>query len=481
MEGEFQMNINSTAKIGLLLIGSRRFRELGKDTARGEYAARKGLEAQTIINSISAAGEIVYNGVIYEREDVKESIRSFYDEQVDCVVAIYLSWSDDFAWIRFLRDMPPVPIFFGSIIRDSIDVTDTNDEDQFVEFLSAGSLVGALEASGSVARFKRPMMETTIGSLEQVSNKVKTFANASRVKSILKESTVGLLACYNEVMWSTYVDPYSVFMKVGPELRFLSVAQLFEKTNSISEKSVDEVVNSLNKQFTSNENVDNEKLRASVKASLAMEELAEAFNLDLLVLNDVDPVLFELIGLRPGFVPTNKKSQLSVVPEGDIGGGLAVYILHLLSGKNGNFIEPFYIDKINHCFFAGHAGPNNYWQNPENTIIARDERFAKTKYKYAGAPFAWYVFPEGQKTMLHLSQSNGSMKMVCTLVEALPAKHTLASYSHGIFRHATLEPQELFDKILNIGVTQHYGIVDGDYLDELEYLAKLMDFEFYRI
>jgi L-arabinose isomerase len=475
------MGINRTAKIGLLLIGSRRFRQMGKDTARGVYSERKDLEAQTIIDSIKPAGEIVFNGIIYEREDVKKSIQSFCAEQVDCVVAIYLSWADDFAWIRFLRDMPPIPILYGSIIRDKIDITDTNDEDQFVEFLSAGSLVGALEGSGSVSRFKRPMMETYLGSLEQLSDKVKSFANASRVRSILKDSTVGLLACYNEVMWSTYVDPYSVFMKVGPELRFLSVAQLFERTNGIPEEKVDEVLDSLSKQFSTYNNVDYQKFRASVKSSLAMEKLAEEFNLDLLVLNDVDSVLFEWIGLRPGFVPTNKKSQLSVVPEGDIGGGLAVYILHLLSDNNVNFMEPFYIDKVNHCFSAGHAGPNNYWQKPENTIIAKDERFAKTNYKYAGAPFAWYVFPEGTKTMLHMSQSNGSMKMVCTLVEALPSEHTLASYSHCTFRHASLEPQELFDKILKIGVTQHYAIVDGDYLEELECFAKLMNFEFYKI
>ena len=113
--------------------------------------------------------------------------------------------------------------------------------------------------------------------------------------------------------------------------------------------------------------------------------------------------------------------------------------------------------------------------------MARDERFAKTDYRYAGAPFAWYVFPEGEKTMLHMSEKNGRMKMVCTLVEALPTKHYLASYSHAEFRHKTLSPQELFNQLINVGVTQHYGIADGDYIEELEALASLMDFDFYFI
>jgi L-arabinose isomerase len=41
--------------------------------------------------------------------------------------------------------------------------------------------------------------------------------------------------------------------------------------------------------------------------------------------------------------------------------------------------------------------------------------------------------------------------------------------------------QELFDQLIKIGVTQHYGIVEGDYIAELENLANLLEFDFYRI
>ena len=83
--------------------------------------------------------------------------------------------------------------------------------------------------------------------------------------------------------------------------------------------------------------------------------------------------------------------------------------------------------------------------------------------------------------MLHMSEKDGVMKMVCTTVECLPTKHYLASYSHADFRHPTLKPEELFAKILPNGVTQHYGIVAGDVTAELEVLAKLCGFEFVKI
>ena len=123
-----------------------------------------------------------------------------------------------------LRDMPPVPLFFTSIIRDRVDISDTNDEDKFVEFLSAGSLVGVQEASEDLRRFHRPMTRAFIGTMDQVKKELGVFAQAALCRAQLRDSTIGLLASYNEAMWSTYVDPYNVFMKAGPELRFLSVA-----------------------------------------------------------------------------------------------------------------------------------------------------------------------------------------------------------------------------------------------------------------
>ena len=468
-------------RIGMLLIGALRFKPLGGGTAHGTYEERKKQEEKEFLRELGEIGDVITPGIVYDRQDVERAIDLFYTEKVDCVIASYLSWAEDFAWIRFLRDMPEVPIFFTSIIRDSVDISDTNDEDEFVEFLSAGSLVGVQEASGDFCRFERPMTRTFIGTMEQVKEEAGIFARAAMCRARLRKSTVGLLACYNEAMWATYVDPYNIFMKAGPELKFLSVAQLMEKIELVPQEKLLSVMERMREEFQIAPNVDEEKFMASVRASIALEDLSAEFDLDLTVLNDIDPVLFHNVGLRPGFCPTSEKSRLTTVPEGDLGGGLAVYILRLLSGKRPNFIEPFYIINQRGCFAAGHAGPNDYRQCPGNTVVARDERFAKTDYRYAGAPFAWYVFPEGEKTMLHMSEKNGVLKMVCTLVEALPTKHYMASYSHAEFRHKTLTPRELFNRLVNIGVTQHYAIVDGNWLEELEALAGLMGFEFYRI
>jgi L-arabinose isomerase len=466
--------------MGILFISPPRFRNLGEGTEHGYYYERKNRESASLLKSFDFA-KTVFPGIVYTRDDMEQAMALFRQADVDMVFAHFLSWSDDFAWVRFLRDMTPVPILFAVISRDEPGFEDSLTEDRFIEFLSAGGLVGALEASGSLDRFKRPMMRTTIGSRDKVVAEARRMAMASMTRTVLKKTAFGLLPTYNEAMWSTYVDPYDLFMKAGPELRFLTVAGLEDEIEKIPDETVESVMDELLDRFPSDDNLLRDKFHASVEASLALEKISREAGVELLVLNDIDPVLMRHIGLRPGFTPTRDDTDVMVVPEGDIGGGLACYILNKLSGKHVNFVEPFHVDKRTGLFAAGHAGPNDY-RNPDGkTRISIDARFARSDFKHAGAPFAWHVIGAGMKTMLHVSQqANGRFKMVCTTVEAVDTPHFLAGYSHGLFK-SPIPVEEFFGRLIKIGVTQHYGVVSGDYTGEAEILASLLDFDFYRI
>lgn len=467
-------------KIGFVLFGAERFQKLGEGTARGTYSERKEKEAAAYIAGLSGCCEVVPFGPVYSRESADEAVRKMYDSGVDCVVATFVSWAEDFAWIRFLRGLHPVPLMLASFVRDELDITDTNDEDQFVDFLSAGSLVGFQEASGSLRRFARPMSSSAIGTMDELCPRITRFARASRVRSVLRRSKIGLLSSYNEAMWATYIDPYNMFMKVGPELCFLSVADMEYETEKISDEQVEAIVKDLESRYEKYPNVDGEKFRASVRGTLAMENLAHANGVDVLSLNDCDAALFRHIGLRPGFAPTDREDRVVYIPEGDLGAALAVYILSLTAGQNANFIEPFYIDHKRNVIVSGHAGPN-YYHGAGKTVIARDERFAKSGWKHAGAPFAWYVFPAGPKTVLHVSECGGRIKMAAFMMNALPTEHYLASYSHADFAPLSGKAEDLFEELGKIGVTQHYAIVDGNWIGDLRSVAAVCDFDFYEV
>ena len=477
------------AKAGLLLIASPRFKNLN-GPKRGTYHERK----LKVVEDIKAGMDfldLVDPGIVYEREDARKALNLFFNEKVDFVYAEFLSWSEDFAWIRFLRDCPDMPILFCNVAKDRMSFETSLDEDDFVDYLCAGTLVGSLEASGSLKRVPRKNVRTVMGTRKEITEKVRIYADAARTRSILRESSVGLMANMNEAMWSTYFDNYDLFTKIGPEIHYLPYSDYGTEIENLSQEEVQAYADELTSQYKMMEDVDYDKFIGCVKATLGIKKLAQKNNIDCYVYNDIDQATFRTAGCRAGFYPQWFNENVSVlVPEADIGAGLATYILKLLSGKNVNFIEPFHIEDDFGTFAGGHAGPNDHndpaWQ--QNVIISRDVRFAKTSWKYAGAPFAWYRISPGMKTVAGLYEEDGKYKLVTFMAESLSEKdtpqsskkHLLATYTHTIFK-PVLPVKELFERVLKVGVTQHYAIVDGDYRPQLEALAEMMGFEFYNI
>ena len=96
---------NRKAKAGLLLIASPRFKNLGEGLPHGTYGERKAMQVEEILGTLDFL-DVIFPGIVYEREDAVRAMERFYLEKADFIIAEFLSWSEDFAWIRFLRDMP---------------------------------------------------------------------------------------------------------------------------------------------------------------------------------------------------------------------------------------------------------------------------------------------------------------------------------------------------------------------------------------
>ena len=468
-------------KAGLLLIASPRFKDL-YGPERGTYGQRKELAVKDIKATMDFL-DIVDPGIIYTREDEEKAVNKFFSQKVDFIYAEFLSWSEDFAWIRFLRDCPDIPVIFCNVAKPKMSFETTLDEDDFVDYLCAGTLVGSLEGSGSIRRVPRQNVKTVMGTREQVTEMVRSFAHAAKVRSVLRNSTVGLMANMNEAMWSTYIDNYDLFTKIGPEIHYIPYSDYGIEIDNLSEEEVKAFADELTGKYEMMADVDYDKFIGCVKATLGIKKLAQKNDIDCYVYNDIDQATFKTAGCRAGFYPQWFNDNMSVlVPEADIGAGLITYVLKLLSGRNVNFLETFHIEDDLGTFAGGHAGPNDHndpnWQ--QNVLIARDVRFAKTKWKYAGAPFAWYRFSPGMKTVAGLYEENGKYKLITFMAESIPGKHLLATYSHSIFR-PVVPVKELWEQVLRIGATQHYAIVDGDYRKELEDFATIMGFEFHNI
>ena len=224
--------------------------------------------------------ELADPGIVYEREDAQKAMDLFYNEKVDFIYAEFLSWSEDFAWIRFLRDCPDIPIIFCNVAKPRMTFETTLDEDDFVDYLCAGTLVGSLEGSGSIARVPRDNVKTVLGTREEITEKVRIFADAAKTRTILRHSNLGLMANMNEAMWSTYIDNYDLFTKIGPEIHYLPYSDYGTEIEKLSDREVQEYALELTSKYKVMPDVEDDKLIGCVKATLAIKKMAEKNDID---------------------------------------------------------------------------------------------------------------------------------------------------------------------------------------------------------
>lgn len=466
--------------VGLLPMACTRFRGMGKGTS-ALYEQRIQHRLDEIEAKCAMFSEVINPGQVYTQDDVQKVMDLFYQKKVDCVFAFFLSWTLDDAWNKFLRDMYPIPLFFAHI-RPDIHYTNTEEDDDFVEYLSTGALVGALEASGSFKRFSRPMSFTAAGRVDDVLKEVEPFACASAMRADLRSAKFSLVGGFPEIMWSTYCDPFTYYANVGPQLHFIDIAQLEDAYNAVSEKRVDDSIKILSDKYPPRGKIEMDHYRASVRCSIALEDVIRQSGSAMGILNDGNSTLFSHIGLRPGFYPTPENDgSIGVVPEGDLGVGLAVYIAMKLTGEHVNIIELAHIEDDDRVKVV-HAGPNDYTDCAGKTLIARDIRFAKTNYKHAGAPFAWHVIAPGEKTLIHCSQGkDGRYKLVTIKAVGQDMDHELASYTHGCLTFPGRNVNDICSALLEEGVTQHYALVGGDCVAKVRCLAKILDMDYKEI
>ena len=58
--------------------------------------------------------------------------------------------------------------------------------------------------------------------------------------------------------------------------------------------------------------------------------------------------------------------------------------------------------------------------------------------------------------------------MIASRVEALPCQHFITGYSHGLLRPLSGSSEALFDRLVRMGVTQHYALAPGNATREIK-------------
>ena len=194
------MSVNRPV-VGVYLIATPRFFGIG-DPDDIVYDQLVQATTDRILEHIGRHSDVVFPGIISRRDQVRPAIDQFHAAHVDAVFCMFLSWTEDFAWAQFVRDMPPVPLFYAQPTLEMNYQNTWQKDGDFARFLSISGLVGSLEGSGSVAKIRRPNVYVSVGDFDDVLAEFAPYAKACALKSALFSERFALLANFNEVMWA---------------------------------------------------------------------------------------------------------------------------------------------------------------------------------------------------------------------------------------------------------------------------------------
>ncbi len=474
---------NKIPKAGLLLFEAKWFIDLGIGAEGGSVGDLGSLlkhEINKIEGSLTGKVHLVNPGIIFDIESARKAMELFRQEKVDLVIVVYLTWAEDMAWIEVLKNIGDLPILYWEYMSGFY----TTGQYSALELYHNSGIVGALQGSGSLRRFNKKF-KLVIGESgdADIISSIVSFAKAEMIKNTLKDSIMGLLPFRNDQMKSTCMDEYMMLKKTGMLLQILTLAELKEETAKIKEEEAREFMQYNIKSFKLAGNVKERDFLQACRVSLALSNMYFRYGLSALALNDVCDELHKNVGLRPCLYPEiyNRKGAI-IGFEGDVACTMAMYIMHLFTGKPAGFTEILNFNPKEGTVNAGHPGPNNPMlaASYSDVNIVPDVEYMDSAFEYAGSATIEMIGAPGRVTMVNLLDVGEEIQMIVSCGNSLGGHKRLPAFPHFCIK-TDVPVLEFLDKVIKSGSTQHFAVIHADIVNELLDFGSIMGLKIIQI
>jgi L-arabinose isomerase len=428
-------------------------------------------DVANIENNLKSFAEVVSSGIILNESQAKEAVKKLKGEHVNLIILCPIVWSSDSTVLASLKDFDdahPILMWCYNPYKE------LPKKVSVPEMIRASGAVGALQSASAILRLGKSLIPI-VGREDEVLKEIYEYSIAAKLLDDLKEAKIGLLPWRYGEMVGTWIDEAKLLGKLGLKIEPISVAELYQASQELSEDEVNSFIEYLKKNFKIE--VSEKSLMISAKASLALAKVIEKHSLDAIAMQDLDDEMHKLLKTRPSLcVESILKKGIPVGMEGDIRGTIAMLILQRLTGKPAMFGEVFTFDSINNTLLVGHIGL-------VNVNLAKD--LSKVKiipdceyqfYDEVEGAYMYFTSKEGAVTLLSIVEEKDTFRMVIAKGESLPIEEKLEGYSHMLIK-TDVPVRQFLKTALKLGATQHWAIVHDDAVSKLEKFAEIAGLE----
>lgn len=463
--------------MGILLVTSGWFREVGLQGADSDTTRMVEEAASRTISTLSDSMEIVGDGVIFSDAEAEAAAKRIRGEDVDGLILAPLMWCEDSIVRSAITRLKDLPILLWTFCPEP-------SLPEYVPFQKGIQFSGAvctLQLSGMMRREGYTYFPAA-GSLDdpELLSSIVDSCRAMAIARRLKKTRLGVLPFPCSHMSTTYVDEFGLRTRYGVELAYLEIVRLKELACGVGEPEILSFVEEIKRTGTEIE-VDERNLKEGVRYAIAMERLFDEARIDILAMNDVISEMHTSLGLRPSLTNPGLGNAGRVVSmEADIAAGLCMFVLRLFTGVSPFYTEPISIDMEKNLILFGHAGYHDCGNSGTETKIkiVSDVEYKNTD-RFSGA-VSYFKYAPGPVTVINSVWDGSGLTWTFCEGESLPGPCRLEGNSHAEFR-PDVRLKAFFESALEIGVSQHWIIIPGRVSERLMRILPILSIKGERV
>lgn len=408
--------------------------------------------------------EVVKSGFCMEKEDFKNAVSLFEQENCDAIVTLHMAYSPSLKSAEYFKDTN-LPI----IICDATETFDFSDKQSPDEIMYCHGIHGVMDMCNLLKKNKKPYA-IAAGHIENsdVVDRMAGFVKAAKCAKALYNSKVGSIGGYFDGMGDFRVDDDRLYDMFGVEVIYPDKGEISELAKSVTEQEIEAEKEKNKKDFKFCGEFNDEIYNNSVKADLTLKKWIQKRNLQAFTIN------FRSVGELPT-MPFNGVCRAMSEQVGYAGEGdklTALFTGALLQGyKETSFIEIFCPDWKHDALFISHMGEMNY-----NVADGKPEFFEKAFPYDSPNPIAGAAaFKPGKAVFLNIYEDDKGFNAFIAPVEVL--QETTDNFIKNIrgWLKFSKPIRDVLEKISECGATHHSILVYGASVEEMTFFVKTLD------
>jgi len=453
-------------RLGVLFFSSGWFREVGLQDPASDTTARVEQTARRAAADLAAYCEPVSSPVLFTAAEARAAARRMGGERLDGLLLCPLMWCEDQIVRAALAELPGLPLLLWTFSPEP-------SLPRFLPFqrmLQGSGPVCTLQLSGLLRRERR-WYRAVAGPLgeELTYRRIAAWARAMAVARSLAGLRVGVLPFRCDQMSTTYVDEFELRRLYGVELVYLEL----ERVRREAAQAGGEELAALRRELEEGGarlRVDERNLEQGLRYALALEKVAAAAGLGVLAMNDVIPEMHSSFGLRPCLANPRLSARTVVAMEADVAAGLAMQALRLGSGEPPFYSAVFGADYRAAALLLGPAGYHDAANaDPAHPVEVVPDVEYQNSDPFSGA-VRFFKYRPGPVTLVNSVWDGERLKWVGLEGEALRGPPKMDGNSH-LLCALKVPVAEFFRRAVESGVSQHWIVIHGHLLAELEPLC----------